>query len=187
MADHITEFTSCNIWLRVGGGFQPLIWGLVALCGHDIAGGRPSHLRSCCNRRQLNLVAVENWACFLLVLFQHCCGSSGGCSIECMIISLNRFSQVDHQEQFALLSSTGWFDIQTSILSALNPRDSRRFLHSCLALYCERTDLLLSATQLRLHLDLSAFTVPTPPVQAFLQPAVGQGGGHWDEVALFPL
>ena len=41
---------------------------------------------------------------------------------------------------------------------------------------------MLSATQLRLHLDLSAFTVPTPPVQAFLQPAVGQGGGHWDEV-----
>ena len=40
-------------------------------------------------------------------------GSSGGFLIRCMIISLTRLSQADHQEQFALLSSTGWFDIQT--------------------------------------------------------------------------
>ena len=99
-----------------------------------------------------------------------------------MIISLTRLSQINSQELFILASSPGWFDIQTAILSALDPRASRLFLQSCLALYCERTDLLLSATQLRLHLDLSAFTVPTPPVQAFLQPAVGQGGGFWDEV-----
>ena len=37
MADHITEFTSCNIWLRVGGEFQPLIWGLVAPSHHSLA------------------------------------------------------------------------------------------------------------------------------------------------------
>ena len=99
-----------------------------------------------------------------------------------MIISLTRFSQINSQELFILASSTGWFDIQTAILSALDPRASRLFLHTCLVLYCERTDLLLSATQFRLHLDLSAFTVPTPPVQAFLQPAVGQGGVFWDDV-----
>ena len=117
-----------------------------------------------------------------LDLHQPCSGYFGGFSTEFMIISLSRFSQINSQEPFALLSSTGWFDIQTAILSALDPRESRRFLLSCLALYCERTDLLLSATQLRLQLDLSAFTVPTPPVQVFLQPAVGQGGGFWDEV-----
>ena len=72
-----------------------------------------------------------------------------------MIISLARFTQADHQDQFVLLDSPGWFEIQV---------------------------VLLFATQLRLNLELSTFAVPTPPVQAFLRPAVGQGGGYWDEV-----
>ena len=99
-----------------------------------------------------------------------------------MIVSLARFTQADHQDQFVLLDSPGWFEIQVVLLSALDPRSSRRFLHSCLILYSDRSELLLFATQLRLNLQLSTFAVPTPPVQVYLQPAVGQGGGFWDEV-----
>ena len=108
------------------------------------------------------------------------------CWNRCMlVISLARFSESDHQDGCILFSTVGWFEIQTVLLSALNPRDSRRFLHSCLWLYSDRSDLLLSATEFRLQLHLSTFSVPTPPVQAFLpplQPAVGQGGGVWDAV-----
>ena len=99
-----------------------------------------------------------------------------------MIISLERFSAANHQDDFGLLQCPGWFDIQTLILSALDPRDSRRLLHSCLILFSDKSELLLFATQCRLQLDLSTFAVPTPPVQPFLPRAVGQGGGVWDEV-----
>ena len=103
-----------------------------------------------------------------------------------MIVSLARFTQADHQGQFVILASPGWFEIQVVLLSALDPRSSRRFLHSCLILYSDRSELLLFATQLRLNLQLSTFAVPTPPVQVYLQPAVGQGGGYWDEVESSP-
>ena len=99
-----------------------------------------------------------------------------------MIVSLARFSEADHQEDFALLSAPGWFDIQTSILSSLDPRSAHRFLHTCLVLLSDNSELLLFTTQLRLQLQLSTFGVPTPPVQAYLPLAVGQGGGVWDDV-----
>ena len=99
-----------------------------------------------------------------------------------MILSLARFSEANPQDSLTLLTSAGWFEIQTFVLSALDQRDSRRFLHSCLWLYCDRSDLLLSATHCRLQLDLSTFAVPTPPLQAYLPLAVGQGGGVWDDV-----
>ena len=99
-----------------------------------------------------------------------------------MIVTLERFSAANHQDNFALLSTPGWFEIQTVLLSALDPRDSRRFLHSCLVLFSDKSDLLLFATECRLQLHLSTFTVPTPPVQPFLPRALGQGGGVWDEV-----
>ena len=108
------------------------------------------------------------------------------CWHRCMlIISLARFSESDHQDGCILFSTVGWFEIQTVLLSALDPRESRRFLHSCLWLYSDRSDLLLSATEFRLQLNLSTFSMPTPAVQAFLPAlpiAVGQGGGVWDEV-----
>ena len=100
-----------------------------------------------------------------------------------MIITLDRFCQSDPQDNFPLLSSVGWFWIQTLILSALDPRDSRRFLHSCLVLLSDRSELLLWATKCRLQLTISTSAVPTPPVQVYLAPAFGQGGGVWDNVA----
>ena len=60
--------------------------------------------------------------------------------------------------------------------------NSHRFLHTCLVLLSDKSELLLFATQLRLQLQLSTFGVPTPPVQAYLPLAVGQGGGFWDDV-----
>ena len=99
-----------------------------------------------------------------------------------MIVTLERFSAANHQEDFVLLSTPGWFEIQTFLLSALDPRDSRRLLHTCLVLLSDKSDLLLFATECRLQLHLSTFTVPTPPVQPFLPRAIGQGGGFWDDV-----
>ena len=99
-----------------------------------------------------------------------------------MIVTLSRFSEADHQEDFQLLAAPGWFEIQTSILSSLDPLSSHRFLHTCLVLLSDKSELLLFATQLRLQLQLSTFGVPTPPVQAYLPLAVGQGGGFWDDV-----
>ena len=95
-----------------------------------------------------------------------------------MIISLQRLTQCHHQEQF-LCAIPSWFDIQTLIFSALTPLESYRITHSCLVLYADRRDLLLAATAVRIQYVGSGWTVATPPVQLFLQPAVGQGG-VWD-------
>ena len=39
-----------------------------------------------------------------------------------LVISLARFSESDHQDGCILFSTVGWFEIQTVLLSALNPR-----------------------------------------------------------------
>ena len=49
-----------------------------------------------------------------------------------------------------------------------------------MALLVEQKDLLLSGTAIRLQYSASGFTVPTPPLQPFLQLAFNQGGGVWD-------
>ena len=96
-----------------------------------------------------------------------------------MIISLERLSQCHHQDRF-LCAAPNWFDLQTLIFSALTPLESYRITHSCLVLYVDRRDLLLAATATRLRYSGSGWTVATPPVQLYLQPALGQGG-VWEE------
>ena len=96
-----------------------------------------------------------------------------------MWVSLDRISVCNRQTDF-LLDTPDWFSIQIFIVSNLEPAETHRFLRSCLALLIEQKDLLLSGTALRLQYSASGFSVPTPPLQLFLQPAVGQGGGVWD-------
>ena len=92
-----------------------------------------------------------------------------------MIITLERISHCNHQERF-LCAVPDWFDIQTRIFSALTPLESFRISHSCIVLYIDRRDLLLAATAVRIHYSGSGWSVATPPVQLYLQPALGQGG-----------
>ena len=94
---------------------------------------------------------------------------------QCMWVSLDRISVCNRQTDF-LLDTPDWFSIQFFIVSNLEPAETHRFLRSCLALLIEQKDLLLSGTALRLQYSASGFSVPTPPLQVFLQPAVGQGG-----------
>ena len=96
-----------------------------------------------------------------------------------MIISLQRLTECHHQEHFHC-AIPSWFDIQTLIFSALTPLESYRITHSCLVLYADRRDLLLAATAVRIQYGGSGWTVATPPVQLYLQPAIGQGG-VWDQ------
>ena len=44
----------------------------------------------------------------------------------------------------------------------------------------DRQDLFLQATAFRLNYTASGFSVPTPPVQAFLLPVQFGQGGVWD-------
>ena len=151
------------------------VWGL------ESGGVVPFRAPWCCSLRRsphLHFVLTSLHFSFL-VLSRQFCSSSTGCQSSHMIISLDRFCQSDPQDQFPLLSSVGWFYIQTLIVSALDPKDSRRFLHSCLVLFSDRSELLLWATKCRLQLSISTFAVPTPPVQIYLLPAHGQGG-VWD-------
>ena len=66
-------------------------------------------------------------------------------------------------------------------MSNLAPRDSFRFLQTCIWLLADRKDLCLLATGIRLHYTGSGFSVATPPVQPF--PILGQLGEQqtvWD-------
>ena len=96
-----------------------------------------------------------------------------------MWISLERFADCNPQEAF-LIHFPGWFAIQSEILSLLSPRESQRYLQSCVYLILETKDFLLTATAIRIHYQGSGFSVPTPPVQPALLLA-GQGGGVWDQ------
>ena len=96
-----------------------------------------------------------------------------------MWISLERFSECDPQKAF-LIHFPGCFAIQSEILSLLSPQESQRYLRSCVYLFLETKDLLLTATAIRIHYQGSGFSVPTPPVQPALVLA-GQGGGVWDQ------
>ena len=96
-----------------------------------------------------------------------------------MWISLERFADCNSQDQF-LLHFPGWFDLQGNILAYSTPAESHRYLRTCVFLFVETRDLLLTATAVRLHYQGSGFSVPTPPVQPALQLA-GQGGDVWDQ------
>ena len=87
-----------------------------------------------------------------------------------MWFSLQRLQQCHQQEQFLLL----WFTIHTFLVAFLSPSEGHLLLRSCVILLIDRRDLFFSATAVRLAYSASNFTVPTPPLQAFL--VLGQVG-----------
>ena len=96
-----------------------------------------------------------------------------------MWISLDRLAQCDPQDNFGILDIPGWFGVHSIILASLSPAESHRYLRTCVYLLIDTRDLLLSATAVRIHY-VGSLSVVTPPLQPWLQPAVGQGGGAWD-------
>ena len=96
-----------------------------------------------------------------------------------MWFSLERLTQCNPQIDF-LLHIPNWFAIQARILSCLGPAQGFLFLRSCVQLIVDRQDLFLQATAYRLHYTGSGFSVPTPPVQAYLLPVAFGQGGVWD-------
>ena len=100
-----------------------------------------------------------------------------------MWVSLARLAGGNRQQEF-LIDTPNWFSIQISIVSHLDPAETHRFVRTCMALFVEQKDLLLSGTALRLQYSASGFTVPTPPLQPFLPLAIIQGGGDLDPSAI---
>ena len=94
-------------------------------------------------------------------------------------MSLARLAGCNRQQEF-LIDTPNWFSIQISIVSNLDPAETHRLVRTCMALFVEQKDLLLSGTALRLQYSASGFTVPTPPLQSFLPRAINQGGGDLD-------
>ena len=94
-------------------------------------------------------------------------------------MNLDRLAGCNRQPEF-LIDTPNWFCIQISIVSNLDPAETHRFIRSCMALFIEQKDLLLSGTALRLQYSASGFTVPTPPLQPFLPLIRNQGGGDGD-------
>ena len=101
-----------------------------------------------------------------------------------MWISLERFAECHPQQNFFLIDTPGWFEIQSRILSFLPPPDSQCYLRSCVYLIVDTKDLLLTATAIRIHYREPGFSVATPPLQPVLQLAGQGGGGDWDQVFL---
>ena len=96
-----------------------------------------------------------------------------------MWFSLERLTQCDPQVHF-LLHIPNWFCIQAQILACLSPAQGHLLLRTCIQLVIDRQDLFLQATAFRLNYVASGFSVPTPPVQAFLLPVQFGQGGVWD-------
>ena len=97
-----------------------------------------------------------------------------------MWICFERLQLCHPQEQFVLLAP-GWFTIHATVLTYLNPAQGHLLLRTCIILLIDRTDLFLCATAIPLAYSGSGYSVPTPPLQAFL--ASGQVGGAptvWD-------
>ena len=96
-----------------------------------------------------------------------------------MWISLDRLAECDPQAHF-IVHVPGWFEIQSQILAWLTPAESHRYLRTCVLLIIDTSDLLLSATAVRIQYLGEGFSVVTPPLAPALEIAVGQGGGDWD-------
>ena len=97
-----------------------------------------------------------------------------------MWINFERLQLCHLQEQFVLLAP-GWFTIHATVLTYLSPAQGHLLLRTCIILLVDRSDLFLCATAINLAYTGSGYSVPTPPLQAFIAP--GQLGGAptvWD-------
>lgn len=93
-----------------------------------------------------------------------------------MHISLARACACDPQDACIFTRPTCGL-VQATVFAYLSRPEAQRVLVSCILLLSDQRDILLSRTERQLDICLSTYSVPTPPVQVFLQPVVpGQGG-----------
>ena len=80
--------------------------------------------------------------------------------------SLARFLQGYQSGQFLDLL---WrqFSVNFRIFGFLDTFSQFRFSRVCIVILADRPEIALAATEWRLNLDLSSWSVPTPPVAAY--------------------
>eukprot|EP00435_Cladocopium_sp_Y103_P069469 s777_g33.t1 len=93
-----------------------------------------------------------------------------------MHISLQRACECDPQD-CCIFAIPVCGQVQATVFAFLSNVDSQRVLLTCVLFLCDQKEILLRRTE-RQH--LSTFSVPSPPVQLFLQPVVPGQGGVWD-------
>ena len=96
-----------------------------------------------------------------------------------MHISLARACECDPQDACIFTRPTCGL-VQATVFAYLSRPEAQRVLVSCIVLLADQRDILLSRTERQLGICLSTYSVPTPPVQAFLRPVVPGQGGVWD-------
>ena len=105
-----------------------------------------------------------------------------------MHISLARACACDPQDACIFTRPTCGL-VQATVFAYLSRPEAQRVLVSCILLLSDQRDILLSRTERQLDICLSTYSVPTPPVQVFLQPVVpGQGVlGSWNHFFTFQV
>ena len=96
-----------------------------------------------------------------------------------MHISLARACECSPQED-CIFTKPICGKVQASVFAYLSRPEAQRVLTTCILLFSDQKDILLSRTEQQLDLCLSSYSVPTPPLQAFLLPVVPGQGGVWD-------
>ena len=64
------------------------------------------------------------------------------------------------------------FDINLRVFAFLDTFSVHRFSRTCVVILVDRTEVALAATEWRLGLELSAWSVPTPPVASYSSASV---------------
>ena len=59
------------------------------------------------------------------------------------------------------------FAVSTTVVAFLDTHSQIRVLRSCIVVYVDRSEVALGSTSVRLHCIDQAWTVATPPLQAF--------------------
>ena len=98
-----------------------------------------------------------------------------------MHISLARACQCDTQD-FCVFTRCTCGRIQVTVFACLTRPEAQRVLITCILFLADQRDILLGRTECQLDLCLSSYSVPTPPLQAFIQlaPVIPGQGGVWD-------
>ena len=67
------------------------------------------------------------------------------------------------------------FSISTQVFAFLDPGSQIRCSWCCVIIQVDRIEVALGATEIQLHIAVSSWSVPTPPLAAFSPPASSDG------------
>ena len=80
---------------------------------------------------------------------------------------LQRFTQAVNRSGDFVQHLWIQFAVSVHVVSFLHSSDQQCCFATCLVIYIDRAELALGATEIREGLNLSSWSVPTPPVQVF--------------------